>query len=136
MAEGMDEEVLKRSLTSPDVSAKSGDFALHIRSPNITNRKTVRIWIAGIDDKLIDASDPCRAAEGGDDRFVRTDLCLFNEPTCEERSQDSFMHEILIQPKLTACIKCCHLGAGAGAAGGAVDHTCPRGWFAPIEFAC
>ena len=66
--------------------------------PNIANCETIRKWVAGINHELIDACDPCRAADGGDNGFVRADLRFFDEPTGEERAENAFVDEVLIQP--------------------------------------
>lgn len=110
--------------------------SLAVYLPNVANCKSTWKWVAWINHKLIDARDPCGAADGGDYRLVRTNLRLFNEPTCEECAENAFVDEILIQAELTARVECCHFGAGACAAGRAVDDTCPGGGFVPVDLAC
>ena len=51
--------------------------------PDIPNLESVWKWIAGINDKLINGSNPRRAADGGDNGFVGPDLCFFDEAACE-----------------------------------------------------
>ena len=58
------------------------DFSL----PDIANLVSIWIWVAGVNDKLIDARDPCCAADGGNNRFVWADLRLFDKATREERA--------------------------------------------------
>jgi hypothetical protein len=74
------------------------------RSPDITHGEPVWERVLRVNDVGAHARNPRLPAEGRDNGPVLTYLRLPDQPPCEDRAQDSFVIEILVQPQLASCI--------------------------------
>src|SRR5712692_3006273 len=102
-------------------------------SPDVTDGESFGERIVGIDDVAGEAGDPRLPAQRGHDRGVLTDLRLRDEPAREDRPQNAFVAEVLVEPELAARVQRRHARARAGAARRAIDHARPRRRLVPVE---
>src|SRR5699024_7489447 len=100
---------------------------------DVAEDESFREGVGGIDEVCGEAVDPGLAGDSGNDGGILADCGFFDEPAGEGGAHDAFVDEIPTERKLVLRVHDGHAGAGAGAAGGAVEHSSPGGGVVAIE---
>src|SRR4051794_3509681 len=113
------------------VSAPAGASA----APDVTEREPFGERVGRVEHVLREAGDPGLAGDRRHHRGAPADGGLLHQPALEDGAEDALMQERLADRELPLRVEAGHAGAGAGAAGRAVDGAGPGGGTVPVELA-
>lgn len=101
--------------------------------PDVADRKAVGERIGRVKHIGVVTVDPRLTAHGGYDRIVFPDFGFLEQFSGIDNAQNAFMTELLVQRELAFRVQHSHLGAGACAAGAAVERSRPGGRVIQID---